>query len=111
MRPVGYPAFLKLLPTDWELAVVPAVQHLFGLAIAVLLYALLVRLGVPKTWSALATAPVLLDGYQLNIEQYILSRGAVRAAAGLGAGPDPLEASARSRVLRQRRASCSRPLC
>jgi len=49
LRPIGYPAFLKLLPTDWELAVVPAVQHLFGLAIAVLLYALLVRLGVPKT--------------------------------------------------------------
>ena len=23
LRPIGYPAFLKLLPTDWELAVVP----------------------------------------------------------------------------------------
>ena len=75
LRPLGYPAFLKLLPTDWELAVVPAVQHLFGLVIAVLIYALLVRLGVPKTWGALATAPVLLDGYQLNIEQYILAEG------------------------------------
>ena len=73
LRPAGYPAFLKLLPTEWELAVVPAVQHLFGLAIAVLIYAALVRLEVPKAWSALATAPVLLDGYQLNIEQYILS--------------------------------------
>ena len=73
VRPAGYPAFLKLLPTDWELAVVPAVQHLFGLAIAVLLYALLVRLGVRTLWAALATAPVLLDGYQLNIEQYILA--------------------------------------
>ena len=73
LRPIGYPAFLKLLPTDWELAVVPAVQHVFGLLIALLLYIVLVRLGVPKTWSALATAPVLLDGYQLNIEQYILS--------------------------------------
>jgi 4-amino-4-deoxy-L-arabinose transferase-like glycosyltransferase len=73
LRPIGYPAFLKLLPTDWELAVVPAVQHLFGLLVALLIYALLVRLGVPRTWSALATAPVLLDGYQLNIEQYILS--------------------------------------
>ncbi len=73
LRPIGYPAFLKLLPTDWELAVVPAVQHLFGLLVALLIYTLLVRLGVPRTWSALATAPVLLDGYQLNIEQYILS--------------------------------------
>ncbi len=73
LRPAGYPAFLELLPTEWELAVVPAVQHLFGIAIAILIYAVLVRLEVPKTWSALATAPVLLDGYQLNIEQYILA--------------------------------------
>jgi hypothetical protein len=73
VRPAGYPAFLKLLPADWELAVVPAVQHLFGLAIAVLLYGVLVRLGVRALWAALATAPVLLDGYQLNIEQYVLA--------------------------------------
>ena len=73
LRPIGYPLFLKILPTDWELAVVPAVQHLIGLAIAVLIYAVLLRLGLPKLWSALATAPVLLDGYQLNIEQYVLS--------------------------------------
>jgi hypothetical protein len=73
LRPLGYPLFLKLLPTDWELAVVPAVQHLFGLAIAVLIYAVLLRLGLPALWAALATVPVLFDGYQLNIEQYILS--------------------------------------
>ena len=73
LRPIGYPLFLKILPTGWELAVVPAVQHLIGLAIAVLIYAVLLRLGLPKLWSALATAPVLLDGYQLNIEQYVLS--------------------------------------
>jgi hypothetical protein len=73
VRPAGYPVFLNVLPTEWGLAVVPAVQHLFGLLIAVILYALLIRLGVPKLWSALAAAPVLLDGYQLNIEQYVLS--------------------------------------
>lgn len=73
VRPSGYAAFLNVLPVDWELAVVPAVQHIFGLLIALLLYTVLLRLGVPKTWSALATAPVLLDGYQLNIEQQVLS--------------------------------------
>jgi hypothetical protein len=73
LRPLGYPLFLKILPTGWELAVVPAVQHLFGLAIAVLIYAVLLRLGLPTLWAALATVPVLFDGYQLNIEQYILS--------------------------------------
>ena len=77
VRPAGYPAFLNVLPLDWELAVVPAVQHLFGLLMAVLIYSVLVRLGVRQTWSALATAPLLLDGYQLNIEQYILSEALV----------------------------------
>ncbi len=73
-RPTGYPTFLRLLPLEeLGLAVVPFVQHLLGLLIAVLIYALLVRLGV-RTWlAALATAPVLLDAYQLNIEQYVLS--------------------------------------
>ena len=73
-----------------------------------LLYALLVRLGVPKTWSALATAPVLLDGYQLNIEQYILTEALFELLLVSALRPDPLEAAARSRVLRGGRASCSR---
>ena len=73
LRPVGYSGFLRLLPLENELAVVPFVQHLVGLAIACLLYALLVRLRVRRWLAALATAPVLLDGYPLNIEQQILS--------------------------------------
>jgi hypothetical protein len=73
VRPSGYAAFLNVLPVDWELAVVPAVQHLLGLLIALILYVVLLRLGVPKLWAALATVPVLFDGYQLNIEQQVLS--------------------------------------
>lgn len=73
VRPFFYPLFLRVLPLENELAVVPFVQHLMGLGIAVLLYMLLSRLGVPRWLAALATVPVLLDGYQLNIEQYILS--------------------------------------
>ena len=74
VRPSGYPGFLRLLPLEeLGLAVVPLVQHVFGLLVAALIYALLLRLGV-RTWlAALATAPVLLDAYQLNIEQYVLS--------------------------------------
>jgi hypothetical protein len=72
VKPAGYTAFLLLFPFD-HLAVIPAVQHLFGVAVAALLYAVLVHLGV-RTWlAALGTAPVLLDAYQLNIEQHILS--------------------------------------
>jgi hypothetical protein len=73
IRPAGYAIFLRILPLENELAVVPFVQHLLGLAIAVVLYLLLSRLGVPRWLAALATVPVLLDGYQLNIEQYVLS--------------------------------------
>jgi hypothetical protein len=71
--PIAYAAFLRLLPLDLGLAVVPFVQHAFGLVVAGLLYALLLRLGVRSWLAALATAPVLLDAYQVNIEQYVLS--------------------------------------
>jgi Dolichyl-phosphate-mannose-protein mannosyltransferase len=73
VRPLGYSAFLRVLPLEHDLTVVPAVQHVLGLLMAVLLYALLLRLGVKRWLAALATAPVLLDAFQLKIEQYILS--------------------------------------
>jgi hypothetical protein len=73
IRPLGYPAFLKLLPIGHQLAVIPGAQHLMGLAIGVALYVLLVRLGVPAWGAALGAAPVLLDAYQVNLEEFILS--------------------------------------
>jgi hypothetical protein len=74
VRPMGYPAFLRfLLGVVDDVAVVPFVQHAMGLLIAILIYALLLRLGVRRWLAALASAPVLLDAYQLNIEQYVLS--------------------------------------
>jgi hypothetical protein len=73
LHPIGYSAFLRLLPVDQSLAPVTALQHVLVPGAAVLLYVLLGRLGV-RTWlAALATAPVLLDAYQLNIEQFVLS--------------------------------------
>jgi hypothetical protein len=72
-RPLGYSFFLWMLDTRHELAAVPAVQHLMGLAIAGLIYALLLRLGVRRWAAALAAAPILLDAYQLIFEQYVLS--------------------------------------
>ncbi len=55
-----------------NLDTVTTLQHLLGLAIAVVLYLLLVRRGVPRWLSALAAAPVLLDAYQVQIEQTIM---------------------------------------
>ena len=74
IQPVGYPLFLRGGFTVWDdYTIVPVLQHLLGLGIAILLYATLVRLGARRWLAALATAPVLLDAYQLNIEQYVLS--------------------------------------
>lgn len=74
IRPLGYP-FLLLRPLSvlGDLAVFPLANHLLGLAMAVTIYTVLLRRGAPRWLGALATAPVLLDAYQLQIEQNILA--------------------------------------
>jgi hypothetical protein len=52
---------------------IPLVQHLAGLASAVLIYAVLIRLGARRWVAALATIPVLFDPLQLILEQYVLT--------------------------------------
>lgn len=73
--PVGYPLLVlaPLLKVSGSLAVVAAVQHLLGLGIAVLLYCVMLRWEVRPWLAALASAPVLLDAYQLQIEHNIMS--------------------------------------
>ena len=70
-----------------DLDLVATFQHVVGLAMAVLLYVVLLRRGVPRWLAALATAPVLLDSYQLQIEQTIMPDVMFEAciAAGLAA--------------------------
>lgn len=70
--PVGYRVLLDPLTFVGNLDLVAVVQHLLGLAMAVALYVLLLRRGVPRWLAALAAAPILLDGYQLQIEQTIM---------------------------------------
>jgi len=70
--PQGYQALLRILEPAGGLALVAAVQHVFGLAMAVALYAVLLRRGAPRPVAALAAAPVLLDAYQLQLEQTIM---------------------------------------
>ena len=70
--PEGYQALLRLLDPVGGLALVAAVQHAFGLAMAVALYALLILRGAPRWAATLAAAPVLLDAYQLQLEQTIM---------------------------------------
>jgi len=70
--PLGYTAILKPILLVGDLGTVTLIQHVTGLAIAVAIYVLLRRRGVPRWLAALAMAPVLLDAYQVQIEQTIM---------------------------------------
>jgi hypothetical protein len=72
MDPEGYKAPLRAILAVANFDAVAAVQHLLGLAMAVVIYLLLRRRGVARWLAALAMAPVLLDGYQLQAEQSIM---------------------------------------
>lgn len=70
--PLGYAVILKFILAVGDLGTVAVIQHLLGLAMAVTLYAVLVRRGVPRWLGALAMAPVLFDAYQLQAESLIM---------------------------------------
>jgi hypothetical protein len=70
--PVGYKGPLRAILWAANFDAVAAVQHLLGLGMAVVIYLLLRRRGAPRWLAALAMAPVLLDGYQLQTEQTIM---------------------------------------
>jgi hypothetical protein len=72
-KSTGYSLFLRLLLPFHSLTLVTAVQHLMGLTVAVLIYVLLRRSNVSKTWSAIATLPVLLDGYIIENEHLVMA--------------------------------------
>jgi hypothetical protein len=72
MDPVGYKGPLRAILFVANFDTVAAVQHLLGLGMAVVIYRLLLRRGVSRWLAALAIAPVLLDAYQLQIEQMIM---------------------------------------
>ena len=72
-EPMGYPLVLRLLLDVGNLQLVVGIQHVLGLAMGVCVYLLLLRHRVPKTLAVLASAPVLLDAYEWQIEQNILT--------------------------------------
>jgi len=70
--PVGYKAPLKAILAVGDLTTVTAVQHLLGLAMAATIYLMLLRRDIPRWLAAVAVAPLLLDAYQIQIEQNIM---------------------------------------
>jgi hypothetical protein len=72
MDPVGYKGPLRAILAVGDFSVVAAVQHLLGLAVAVVIYVLIMRRGASRWLAALAIAPVLLDAYQVQAEQMIM---------------------------------------
>ena len=70
--PLGYRALLKVVLPFGGLPVVAVLQSLLGLAVAVVLYVVLLRRGTARWLAAVAVAPVLLDAYQLHMEQMIM---------------------------------------
>jgi Dolichyl-phosphate-mannose-protein mannosyltransferase len=73
LRQSGYSVLIIPVMLLHDLGVIPLVQHLVGLATAVLVYAVLVHFRI-RAWTAvLATIPVLFDPLQLVLEQYVLT--------------------------------------
>src|SRR5690348_16666952 len=72
MDPLGYGGVLRAILSVGNFNLVVAVQHLLGLAMAVFIYVLLLRRGAGRWFGALAMAPVLLDAYQVQIEQVLM---------------------------------------
>ena len=73
-RASGYSIFLKILEPLHSFAVVTILQHLMGLAVAVMIYALLRhRYRAPAWLATLAAVPVLYDGFEIQLEHLILS--------------------------------------
>ena len=71
-EPFGYTVALKIVLAVGDLGTVVMLQHLLGLTMAITLYAVLLRRGIPRWLAALTTAPVLLDAYQLQMEHTIM---------------------------------------
>ncbi len=67
--PLGYKVVLLAVG---NLEFVALLQHLLGVAVAVLIYVVALRRGATRWLAALAAVPVLLDAYQIQMEQTIM---------------------------------------
>jgi hypothetical protein len=71
IRANGYPFFLALLLPARSLSLVTAIQAAMGLAMGVVIYALLRRRGLPWWGATMPAVPVLFDVWELQLEHMI----------------------------------------
>jgi hypothetical protein len=71
-RQSGYSLLLIALEPLHSFAVVTGVQHLMGLAMGAGIYAVARKRGLPRWGATLASVPVLLDAYEIQLEHEIL---------------------------------------
>ena len=73
-RVSGYSIWLKVLQPFHTYAVVTILQHLMGLAVGVMVYALARhRFGSPAWLATLAAVPALYDGFGIQLEHLIMA--------------------------------------
>jgi hypothetical protein len=73
-RPSGYPLYLWLLSPAHSFLLVTASQHLMGLAVGVMSYALARhRFQVPSWLAVLFALPVLYDGFEIQLEHLVMA--------------------------------------
>jgi hypothetical protein len=70
-RPNGYPFLLDLLLPLHSMYALALVQAAMGVAMGVIIYALLRHRGLPWWGAALPALPVLFDSYQLHLEHQV----------------------------------------
>lgn len=74
VHPVGYPVLIRLLTApDRSLAELVAFQHLAAIGVGIAIYAASIRAWLPRWAATAAAALVLLDGYSIALEQYVMS--------------------------------------
>jgi hypothetical protein len=73
VNPSGYSLVLWLVRPVHSLALVAGVQHLLGLGIAIMVYALVRSYGLPDWGATLAAAPVLFDPAQILVEHFVMA--------------------------------------